>query len=217
MRTLLFVALIGLASVGARPVHAQFFYPYQSRASTVGESYARGVSDMVVAAGQANLLNSEAAINVETARSAYLDNRLKATDTYFEMRRRNREYREAERGPRPTSEQLFRLANERVPTKLSVSELDPLTGAVAWPLLLQRPEFDAHRATLEKAFGEWAAADGNLSGENYLKIQQAGREMLNLLRANVRQYTDDLGVTTATITAARSFLQSLLHQSSQGA
>lgn len=216
MRLLSLVLLIAAFGLLARPARAQFFYPYQARASTVGESYARGVSDMVRAAGEASLLRSEAAINVETARSQYLDNRLKATETYFEMRRRNREYREAERGPRASSEQLFRLAHERLPEKLSVSELDPVTGEIAWPILLRREEYDVFRADLDAAFSEWAGAQGNLSSDVYLRIQKTGNQMMELLRSRVRQYMD-MGVPTSDYLAARNFLQSLLFQSRAGA
>jgi hypothetical protein len=202
--------------VAARPAQAQFFYPYQARAATAGESYARGVSDVVRAAGEASLLRSEAAINVEEARSKYLDNRLKGTETYFEMRRRNKEYREAERGPRASSEQLFRLAHENVPSKLSVSELDPVTGEIAWPILLRRDEFEPYRNDLEACYREWANAQGNLSSDLYVRIQGTGNDMLALLKSNVKRYVD-MGIPSSDYLAAKNFLRSLLHQSKAGA
>jgi hypothetical protein len=216
MRLLILVFVATALTTLSRPAQAQFFPPYQARASTVGESYARGVSDMIQSAGVANLLNSEAAINIETARSKNLDNRLKGTETYFEMRRRNREYREAERGPRASSEQLFRLANEGLPDKLSVSELDPLTGKIAWPILLTRAEYNSDRGELEAAFGEWASSQGNLSSDAYLKIQQAANAMLGTLTSRVREYTA-MSVPTSDYLAAKNFLRSLLHHSRQGA
>ena len=73
-----------------------------NRASTVGESYARGYADVVRSHGTAILANSEAAINMTQAVRRDMENRDKWTDTYFQMRQKNRDYRAAERGPRPT-------------------------------------------------------------------------------------------------------------------
>ena len=216
MRVLTLILLSAGVLLAARPVQAQFYGYSNNKASTVGESYARGVSDMVRSAAESTLLRSEAAINVEEARSKYLDNRLKGTETYFEMRRRNREYREAERGPRATSEQLFRLAHDKVPTKLSVSELDPLTGDIAWPLLLQRDEFSTYRDDLEADFGEWASAQGQISSDVFIRVQKTAGDMSNVLKSNVRKYLD-MGVPTSDYLAAKNFLRSLLHHSRSGA
>ena len=58
------------------------------------QSALRGAVDfdaaVVRSAGAANLMNSEAAIRYEEARSRYFENRLQGTETYFEMRRMNR-------------------------------------------------------------------------------------------------------------------------------
>ena len=97
-------------------------------ASTAGQAADYGMAQVIRSQGYANLQNSEAAKNYEDARSKYLDNRLKGTKTYFEMRRYNKEYRQAEEGPRPTSEQLFRLAKDATPKALTPTELDPVTG-----------------------------------------------------------------------------------------
>ena len=65
--------------------------------STYEEGVQRGYADIVRSQGMANLMNSEAAKKYEEARREYLDNRLKATQTYFEMRRVNQEARSRER------------------------------------------------------------------------------------------------------------------------
>ena len=83
---------------------------YTYRPATAGESYSRGMADLTRSRGMANYANSEAAINVTQAQSNYIDNRAKATTTYFSMRAENRAARAAERPPRPTSEQLTRFA-----------------------------------------------------------------------------------------------------------
>ncbi len=66
-------------------------YPVYYHSSTAAEGAARGMADVIRSAGDYNLRTSEAARNVEEARSRNLDNRLKSTQTFFEMRRVNRE------------------------------------------------------------------------------------------------------------------------------
>src|SRR4029453_17208717 len=96
-------------------------------ASTEAEGIQRGFADVVRSAGAANLMNSEAAKNYEDARKKYIENRLQATETFFDMRRVNQQSRSPER-PRPLStEQYVRLARQQAPTRLSVSQFDPLS------------------------------------------------------------------------------------------
>ena len=69
---------------------------------TIAGSYLQGLGSAIQAAGQYNLMTAQGAVYAEQARSADLDNRMKATETYFQMRQVNRAAREAEHGPRPT-------------------------------------------------------------------------------------------------------------------
>jgi hypothetical protein len=79
-------------------------------ASTVGESYARGMADVVRSQGAANVMNSQAAINMTEAARRDMENREQWTDTYFQMRQKNKEYRAAEKRPRATREDWVRYA-----------------------------------------------------------------------------------------------------------
>ena len=128
---------VAVGVVGAMPVRA-------------AEGAARGAADLVRAAGDANLRNSLAARNIEEARSRNLDNHLKYTETYFEMRRINQEQRAAEREKhRPDPEQLFRIRQQRKPTRLASDQLNPVTGDIQWPLLLREDAFAEQREQLE--------------------------------------------------------------------
>ncbi len=131
-------------------------YGWGGHASTAEEGVQRGFADVVRSAGAANLMNSAAAQNWEAARKQYIENRLQATDTFFEMRRVNAEARDAKR-PRPLStEQYVRLARQQAPARLSVSQFDPLSGTISWPGLLRADQFKAERETIEKLFKERA-------------------------------------------------------------
>ena len=174
--------------------------------STFQEGVMRGMGDLVRSVGQANLSNSLAARNIEEARSRYIDNRLKATDAYFSMRQRNREARAAEQGPRPTSEQLFRLAKQGVPKRMSPSELDPITGGINWPLVLKGDEFAPYREKIDQLFAQRAKSQGHISMDEYQSIEQATKEM----EAELKKYVRD--IPPQQYTEARSFLGSLNHE-----
>ena len=94
-------------------------------ASTVEEGAARGMADVIRSAGAANLMNSEAAKNYQDAQKKYIENRMQATETYFEMKRVNKEYRDANREAPPTQDQLIRLSKSRLPDRLGPTSLDP--------------------------------------------------------------------------------------------
>jgi len=142
------------------------------------------MADLTRSAGAANLMNSAAMINVEKARSQYIKNRVDATNAYFEMRSINRKAREAERGPRPTQEDLVRYAAARAPSRLSVSELDPVTGQINWPTVLRNDAFAQGRTTLESAMAA-RAQTGNLSLSQRTAVKRTTQDMEMTLKQNI--------------------------------
>jgi hypothetical protein len=183
-----------------------------NQASTVGESYARGMSDMVRSAGAANLMNSEAAGNYEAARSQYLDNRMQATDTYFQMRAKNKAYRAAEDGPRPTSEQLFRMAKAKAPSRLSPSELDPISGSVVWPTVLRDAKFSSTQEKLSAMLAYWAEHNHQLTLNQFEQLDSTIDQLTEELKKVVKDVPPNV------YNAGRRFLSSLAYemQISQG-
>lgn len=155
------------------------------RAATAAESAMMGMSSVISSVGQANLMNSAAAINVEAARSQYINNRLQGTKTYFEMKRHNREYRDANRRPRPTSEQLFRLAKEATPNRLEADQLDPVTGEINWPLALMLDEFAPYRSSLEDLFAKRANEASGFTLPQINEVRDTTGQMRDLLRAKI--------------------------------
>jgi hypothetical protein len=162
---------------------------YNNRASTVGESRARGMSDVMRASGQRNLSNSQAAINLTEVRSRSLDNRLKYTQTYFENRKMNREYRAAEAGPKITEQQAERIARERAPKRASTQDVDPITGGLDWPLALTDQQFSPYREKLDAMFAQRAQKEGAIGLTSYRDIQSVTDEMLAILKGNIRSMT----------------------------
>ena len=205
LAVLLFIAAL------VQPVLAQYPWGGTYHAATAEESFANGMANVISSAGQANLLNSAAARNYEEARSRDLDNRLKAENTYFEMRKMNREYVAAERGPKPTPEQMFRYAKERAPNRLNPNQLDPLTGRISWPVVLEQDAYKAQREKLDELFASRAKYHGQLAPDQYFDLQKTAKDMEAELKKHIKDYppTD--------YTRAKSLLESLAYEASLSA
>src|SRR5882724_3784882 len=111
------LATVLIFLVPSAAAYAQWGPSYHS--STLEEGIQRGYADVVRSQGMANLLNSQAATQYEAARKAYMENQMKATQTYFEMRRYNTEARRSERSTPLSMEQYVRLAREQAPEALT--------------------------------------------------------------------------------------------------
>ncbi len=175
--------------------------------STAEEGIQRGRADVVRSQGMKNLMDSEAVKNIEDARAKNINNRVQWTKAYFEMKRTNKEYRDAQKGPRPTSEQLFRLAKEATPKRLGPSELDPVTGAIDWPLVLKDDTYADYVNDLDQLFAERAKAKGKLTLDQFKKLESLLRDLQIELKRRVHDYPPQSFVT------ANSFLKRLAYES----
>jgi len=195
MRVLPILCAVGLAGAAFQTLTRAQDMPmgwgggwgFQAHASTAAEGAARGAADVIQAAGAANLMNSAAMINVEQARSQYIDNRLKGTKTYFEMKQYNKDYRKANEKPRPTSEQLFRLAKDATPKKLTPQELDPVTGQISWPEALKSNDYSRSREELEALYAQRAESSGKLTLEQFSAIRASIAAMRETLKGKARE------------------------------
>jgi hypothetical protein len=172
-------ALVLLVAIA--PAQAQFWdggYGYHS--STYEEGVQRGYADVVRSRGMANLLNSKAATEYEAARKAYIENQLKATQTYFEMRRYNDSARAAARSTPLSTEEYVRIAREQAPDQLTATQLDPLTGAIGWPVALRAEAYRPFRERLEKLFHDRATGY-----PVYQEILTAVQDFQNRLREDI--------------------------------
>lgn len=151
---------------------------------TVAGNAAQGAASMINAAGQRNLYNSEAAKNYQDARSKYYDNRLKGTQTYFEMRKMNKAYRDAERAPRMSTEAAFRMAREAAPDRPTASQLDS-SGKIKWPVGLSGENFKDDRDYLDDLFADRAKA-GQADPTVYHEINSTTKRMLSELKAAIK-------------------------------
>ncbi|UUO07249.1 hypothetical protein M4951_02815 [Blastopirellula sp. J2-11] len=199
------ILAIGIASAVAQNASAQWYYNTGAKAATVAESQARGLADIVRAQGEYNLNTARAAIDIEEARSQYIENRNRAQQVYFEMRRRNDEYRAEKAGPKPTSEQLFRFNQERAPQRLAASQLDPLTGEINWPFILTDKPYDEYREKLNLAFAMRAREGSYANVDEYRNVTGTADSMFDELKIRIREYSPQDFVD------ASNFMKSLVY------
>lgn len=205
MRRLCFAAAM-ICLLAPLAVVAQWFAPDPMfggwGASTAAESYQRGFADVVRSTGQANLMNSVAAQNLEQARTMDIENRVKWTEAYYQMRRENRAYRASKQGPRLSQEEYARIARDGLPKRLTAAQLDPITGHLAWPYVLQESQYATERDHLDKLF-EARAAASSIAPNLYRDVQKYTGDLLAALKKNIKEYK-----TTDWITA-KKFVESL--------
>ncbi|HEV7224479.1 MAG TPA: hypothetical protein VGN42_17355 [Pirellulales bacterium] len=172
----------------AAPVAAQWWGYPGYYASTAGEGYALGMAAVVYSAGAANLMNSAAAINVEQARSAYLDNQIKFTETYYAKKRMHQSYVDSTRNLGQSSQRLATLAKTAPPASLSDAELDPVSGQIVWPHVLRGDDYEPLRSKLDELFVERAAAGGNISLQQADAIVDSSDALAAELKKRLKQY-----------------------------
>jgi hypothetical protein len=213
LRSFLLAGIVAFA-VSLTSAQAQYGYggydaPYYGGygGGTVEGSVAHGYADLVRSAGAFNLMTSKAFENYEEARKKNIQNRLLWTQTYFEMRRINDEYRRAQyERDRRTQEDFIRYAQAAAPKRLASSQLDPITGYLAWPRLLLTPEFTELRRDVDQLFAERANAKGAIGNETYFKILDRVDQMQEKLRKLIKV------VPTNDYIEAKKFLDSLAYE-----
>jgi hypothetical protein len=169
------------------------------------------MSEVLRAQGYQNLQNSEAAKNWEDAKTLNIQNRLRWTEAYFDMRKENRDKRAEEAGPRVTQEQAIRMARMAAPPRLGSTQLDPVTGHIQYPLMLTDDGFKPYRERLDPLFAQRAAAGGSIQYSDYVTIQQTISKFIDALKQRVTDYpAGEYG-------RARTFLDSLAREASMPA
>ncbi len=177
--------------------------------STAQEGADRGLAAVVQAQGHAELMKSEAAKNWEEAKTLEIQNRLRWTETYFEMRQVNRDKRAEEAGPRVTQEQAIRLAKMAATPRLRSTQLDPVTGHIEYPLILTQDIYKQYRDRLDTLFAQRAASGGSIRYDDFKVIENTVSQFVDLLQQHVSEYAaGDYG-------QARNFLDSLVNEARQ--
>ncbi|MBI3465675.1 MAG: hypothetical protein HY000_21870 [Planctomycetes bacterium] len=144
-----------------------------------------GQADVIRSRGEADLLDSEAIINVEEARRLNIENDLLYTQTYFEKRQINESHRLAENQAHRRAQPG--VADPSKPVRPTADQLDP-ASAIHWPEALQGNEYTEMRQKIEALFAERLEANRNGAGTmNHERIKRAAVAMHAELRKHVHE------------------------------
>jgi hypothetical protein len=179
-------------------------YGYGSPGTAAGSGM-QGMASVINAAGNYNLSTSAAAMNMTQANKQSIQNWSSFTNTYFDLRATNRRARAAEREPNLTEEQLNRIAQEGAPKPLASQQMDPVSGKIFWPDVLQDDKFQGQRETLQAAFEERANL-GAMPWKDVQKVKEAAQAMLDELSDMVRD------LAPSDYLPAKKFIQSLAYE-----
>ena len=176
---------------------------YWGAGSTVLGSQMAGMADAIAAQGQYNLMTAYGNVANQQARTASIQNRQLAAQTYFEMRRMNQQYTSAERARNASHTSPAEVAALRAPRSLSPSQLDPVTGQIEWPSALMNPMFDNDRQMLQALFSQ--RAEGVYDPSLTAKIDSVANGMRSKLLSEIKNLPPDAYI------AAKSLLDSLVY------
>lgn len=192
--------------------HRPIFVGYRS------QSWYRGyngheVADMVRSRSQANLVNAHARTQNETARSARMDNSVKALHTYIARRSINSEMRfghlhaqgEYAHAAKAEAQLVAKQAGVELgdEPRLTADEISDMTGRLKWPLLLQMEHFNQARKPVNQIFAT-RARTGQINSDHYLPLCDWIEKVSEELTKNVANYPQ------ADYAEAQGFLQRLL-------
>ena len=169
------IGVVGLIVLGASALTAQVIY---NSASTAAEGAANGMSNIIAAQGQKNLSDSQAAINLTTARSAQINNQVDSVNAFWEKKGIYNEHQQQQLAAITAKRNAY-LANNGLGT-LTPEEFDRTTGTIFWPKVMDQEQYSQYKSTLDKLFKE-RAYNGALTGEQYMQATAASKDWRAML------------------------------------
>jgi hypothetical protein len=171
-------------------------------------SFLQGLASVVRAEGDYNLYTSAAAINITTAAHQNIQNQKDWVEAYFAIRAFNRQAREAESAKeRQLVQEWLRFHPSVKPKRLTSSELDPVSGAINWPMLLQSDELASLRQGIQHAFAERHHL-GVMGHNNYRIVQQITTSLLSEMLDKIEN------LAPSEYMQAKRFIEALIYEAS---
>lgn len=209
--------LIGFGILYPATANAQYFgYPdydfyddysdyYGYHSSTAEEGYGRGLADIIRSQGIYNRLSAEALVQQEEARRQYIENQKQGVETYFRVRELNRTRGDRAKH-RESVRQWLEERSPHQPRRPGPNRLNPVTGRIDWPVLLQDGTYVDGRRLMERVFAERAFLGGTLDAHRYETVVTAGKEMLNELKERIDE------VRPQDYIVAKRFVEALINE-----
>lgn len=206
---------VGMLTTSGTLAYAQamiapiYNWNYQNHASTVVEGFLNGQAQVIQSVGQAEYLNSVAAVNYQEANRQWIENRQAYVNAYYQNKEIIREHRQRYSRKPPTKEQWARITAKSLPPRLNAEQLDTASGQLIWPHVLRSAEYSAFRNRIDELI---ATRTPDNSGDGSPFQQQVALlvdGMSRLLKSNISflsatQYAD-----------AKAFLRSLDYEVKQ--
>lgn len=206
----------GIASAQYSPYHAPHAgVPYLGshwgggyhHASTYEEGIQRGYADVIRSQGLRDLLQSQAAINIEHARALYIDNKVAKVKAFYERRQVNRDAAQQKRLERDARvARSAAIVAERRSRPVVIDQFNTVTGEIYWPEVLQDRRFDSSRRKLEGLLTRRVSGSQSTTGKNLQDIRQTATEMRTELKREFRT------LPPGQLTVGRKFIENLVGQ-----
>lgn len=193
----LLLAIVVASTLAPQSSWARGYYHRRGYGRTPYGSASSGLGALIRAEGAYNQMTAQAMLTLEHAKTAALDNKLKAAQTYYQLHRLNETERaEAERKHLAT---FVHVDPPKTP-RPTASQLDPVSGEITWPKLLQDTGYATERQRLETLFGLRAL---DPSQTDSVAIQHTADALRDKLDARINEYP------TPDFFAARHLIESL--------
>jgi hypothetical protein len=211
------VAVLGTAAAWGPPANAQngvltppiSNWTYQNHASTAAEGFLQGQAAVVTSVGQANYLNSVAAVNFQEAVRRNIENHGLYVRTRIENRELNRQYRERYEAPQMTQERWQRIIAASLPERLTAEQFDSATGRLIWPHILRGDEYKAFRDPIDELLSSRTPETSGDGSPNQRELDQLVKGMMALLKSNIDT------VSASQYGSAKWFLMSIAYEAKQ--
>ena len=162
---------------------------YQDHASTLEQGYLQGVASVFQGVGQANYMNSLAAVNFQEAYRRQLENNRLYVQVYLERREMVRQYLDKYGNHPPTPEQLARVARNALPDRLTADDYDPVNGKLVWPHVLRDEAYAPFRERIDELMASRTPESSGDGSPWQRELHQLIDGMIRLLKQNIDTVT----------------------------
>lgn len=175
-------------AIGGQVYHPWWGWGVGGGGTTAAESYHRGMADVIRAQGEYQRQAARAARDYEIARSRYIDNQTQWLAEYNQRKRMGQAQRQQEQQQR--REAIDRARSARAAARAQElpipSQIDPDTGEIDWPTVLQEPRYSEMTGKLDTLMRQWAQGqDASLLAP---QVAETAYLLQAHLHANIRDY-----------------------------
>jgi len=176
-------ALAGVSLAQAPAMAPISNWTYYNHASTAGEGYLRGQAAAVQAVGQANYLNSLAAVNYADAYRRQIENNNLYVKTYIANREEVYKYRERYTRTPLTKEQWQEFSQNALPDRLTSDQYS--NGKLVWPHILRMDAYKPLRERIDVLAAKRSPEDSGDGSPTQREIASLVDTMKIMLRQNI--------------------------------